>query len=97
MTEPVSYITTPPHWCPNATPTKRGWVNPVNGELLVGTRFIDPALYGKPSIAQVEPQVEVVEVVETNEAVDKPAVVEDEPVKKSKKSLLDKIKGSVQK
>jgi len=32
---------TPPNWCQNAVPTRRGWVDPQTGELLKSTRISD--------------------------------------------------------
>jgi len=31
-------LKTAPNWCPNAIPTKRGWVDPDSGELLVSLK-----------------------------------------------------------
>lgn len=99
MNKPVSLIGGPPHWCPNAVATKRGWINPINGELLVSTKFIDPAFYSEQPTQIVEsdvieePSLEIatpaiIDVVVKEEPTDK--VVQPKP---KKQSLLDKLKG----
>ena len=49
----IGHRNSPPSYAPDAIPTDQGWVSKSNGELLIGTKFINPELYLTKSVEVV--------------------------------------------
>lgn len=88
-----TYLKSKPRWCTNAVATEQGWVNSLNGELLVSHRGlkskIDAELASQPKeevIMQVQEEVKV-------EAAAAQVELKEETIKKPKKK--QKLLGEV--
>ena len=54
----MSYIRTKPRWCPTVEATEQGWINSLNGELLVSLRGLKTLLAAEEAmIAAAMPKV----------------------------------------
>lgn len=96
----MNYLKTKPRWCPNVEATEQGWINSLNGELLVSLRGLksllaadqaklDIAAATIPKEVPMQPVQE--EVVQTPTEVQVP--IKEETIKKPKKKqkLLGEI------
>jgi hypothetical protein len=98
----MSYLRTKPRWCPTVEATEQGWINSLNGELLVSLRGLKTLIAAEEAAiaaALPQPAVEPVKEVivmqeEVKVEVQEPQVVlKEETVKKPKKK--QKLLGEV--
>jgi hypothetical protein len=94
-----TYLKTKPRWCPTAVATEQGWVNSLNGELLVSHRGLKSKIDAEdassapvevPVVIQEEVIMQVQEEVKVEVA---PVQVKEETIKKPKKK--QKLLGEV--
>lgn len=90
-----TYLRTKPRWCPTAVATEQGWVNSLNGELLVSHRglkskidaeVVPPAPIQEEVIMQIQEEVKV-------ELAPVQVEIKEETIKKPKKK--QKLLGEV--
>lgn len=93
-----TYLKSKPRWCPTAVATEQGWVNSLNGELLVSHRGLKSKIDAEQApvqeVAPVVIQEEVIMQVQEEVKVElAPVQVKEETIKKPKKK--QKILGEV--
>lgn len=93
-----TYLRSKPRWCPTAIATEQGWVNSLNGELLVSHRGLKSKIDAETisQVQEVEIQEEVIMQVQEEVKVQlEPVQVEikEETIKKPKKK--QKLLGEV--
>ena len=94
-----TYLKSKPRWCPTAVATEQGWVNSLNGELLVSHRGLKSKIDAETvqtQVAPVEIQEEVIMQVQEEVKVELTPVqveVQEETIKKPKKK--QKLLGEV--
>ena len=87
------YLKSKPRWCPTAVATEQGWVNSLNGELLVSHRGLKSKIDAElPVEIKEEVIMNVQEEVKVELAPDQ-VEVKEETIKKPKKK--QKILGEV--
>jgi hypothetical protein len=85
------YLKSKPRWCPTAIATEQGWVNSLNGELLVSHRGLKSKIDAElPVGIKEEVIMQVQEEVKVEVA---PVQVKEETIKKPKKK--QKLLGEV--
>jgi predicted Holliday junction resolvase-like endonuclease len=91
------YTKTKPRWCPTAVATEQGWVNSLNGELLVSHRNLKSKIDAEEAsrVQEVAPVViQEEDIMQVQEEVEvKVTQVEEETIKKPKKN--QKLLGEV--
>jgi hypothetical protein len=91
------YLKSKPRWCPTAVATEQGWVNSLNGELLVSHRGLKSKIDAEDaSPAPVVIQEEVIMQVQEEVKVDLDqdhGEIQEETIKKPKKK--QKLLGEV--
>ena len=93
----MSYLNKKPKWCPTAIATEQGWVNSLNGELLVSLRGLKSKIDAEIAAElATQSKKEVIMQVQEEKAEDKQTkseVIKEETVKKPKKK--QKLLGEV--
>lgn len=89
----MPYLSKKPRWCPTAVATEQGWVNSLNGELLVSYRGLKSKIDAKEAFQAKEEVIMQVQEEVKVESTPIQVEIKEETIKKPKKK--QKLLGEV--